>query len=60
MFRLPLSACSAELGAELIGDDFSINTVGIDTRKLSAGDMYVAIKGDQFDGQVWKMFLFYK
>jgi len=50
MFRLPLSACSAELGAELIGDDFSINTVGIDTRKLSAGDMYVAIKGDQFDG----------
>jgi len=50
MFRLPLSVCSTELGAELIGDDKDINSVSIDTRKLSAGDLYVAIRGDRFDG----------
>lgn len=50
MFRLPLSVCSAELGADLKGEDFDIKTVSIDTRKLRAGDVYVAIRGDQFDG----------
>lgn len=50
MVRLPLSVCSAELGAQLTGDDVDISTVSIDTRKLAAGDVYVAIRGEQFDG----------
>ncbi len=50
MFRLPLSVCSAQLGAQLVGDDVDISTVSIDTRKFSAGDVYVAIRGENFDG----------
>jgi len=50
MFRLPLSACVGPLEAQLKGDDFDIASVSIDTRTLQPGDVYVAIRGDQFDG----------
>ena len=32
------------------GKDVQIDGVGIDTRTLQAGELYVAIKGEQFDG----------
>ncbi len=50
MFRLPLSACAASLGAQLKGDDTDLSRVSIDTRTMNAGDVYVAIRGDNFDG----------
>ena len=34
----------------LVGEDVEISNVGIDTRILSSGDLYVAIKGEKFDG----------
>lgn len=33
-----------------IGNDVEVGSVGIDTRSLQSGDLYVAIKGHQFDG----------
>jgi len=50
MFRLPLAACIAPLDAQLKGDDVDLNSVSIDTRTLLPGDVYVAIRGDRFDG----------
>jgi len=35
---------------DMFGDDFAFSTVGIDTRTLLAGDIYIALKGEQFDG----------
>ena len=32
------------------GEDVQVDGVGIDTRTLQAGELYVAIKGEQFDG----------
>lgn len=50
MFRLPLSTCAASLNAQLKGDDIDLRNVSIDTRTMEPGDVYVAIRGDQFDG----------
>lgn len=50
MFRLPLSECAAAMGAQLKGDDLDLTQVSIDTRTLNRGDVYVAIRGAQFDG----------
>jgi len=53
MFRLPLSACVASLNAQLKGDDCDLSTVSIDTRTLQRGDVYVAIRGERFDGHTF-------
>ncbi len=50
MFRLPLSVCADSIGAQLKGDDLELTSVSIDTRTLKPGDVYVAIRGDRFDG----------
>ena len=50
MFRLPLSACASALNAQLKGDNIDLTNVSIDTRSMNPGDVYVAIRGDQFDG----------
>ena len=50
MVTLPLSACRSVLDAERIGDDVEIHGVGIDTRTLTPGMLYVAIVGERFDG----------
>ena len=38
------------VSGELTGADVSINKISIDTRSLQVGDLYLAIKGDKFDG----------
>ncbi|PID63289.1 MAG: UDP-N-acetylmuramoyl-tripeptide--D-alanyl-D-alanine ligase [Gammaproteobacteria bacterium] len=38
------------LGAELVGGDAEIADISIDSRSLAAGDLYVAIEGERFDG----------
>lgn len=50
MFRMMLSDCQDCLDAELHGDDVQPSGFSIDTRTLQPGDLYIAIKGDRFDG----------
>jgi len=42
--------CQSALQADLIGQDLHVSGVSIDTRTLSAGDLYVAIQGENFNG----------
>ena len=45
-----LSAIALWTRGRLIGADVDVTGVAIDTRKLQAGDLFVAIKGDRVDG----------
>lgn len=45
-----LSECAALLSGELAGGDGVFGSVSIDTRTLQPGDLYIAIKGERFDG----------
>jgi len=45
-----LSEIAAIVGGQLVGGDLAISAVSIDTRSLQAGQLYVAIKGERFDG----------
>jgi UDP-N-acetylmuramoyl-tripeptide--D-alanyl-D-alanine ligase len=47
---MTLSAVSAALGSKLIGRDTGFSRVSIDTRTLKHGDLFVALKGENFDG----------
>lgn len=54
MSTLSLSAIAAELHADYsgsdAGDDAAIANVCTDSRQLRAGDLYVALQGERFDG----------
>jgi UDP-N-acetylmuramoyl-tripeptide--D-alanyl-D-alanine ligase len=50
MKRIPLSLLAHWAGGELIGDDVVIGAVAHDTRALEPGSLYVAIRGERFDG----------
>jgi len=52
-FRLSLNECEAALQAQLVGVDIALTGVSIDTRTLQQGDLYVAIKGERFDGHAF-------
>jgi len=52
-FRLDLNECEDTLQAQLAGDDVAFTGVSIDTRTLQQGDLYVAIKGERFDGHAF-------
>ncbi len=52
-FRINLSECEVALQAQLVGDDVAVTGVSIDTRTLQAGDLYIAIHGEQFDGHAF-------
>ena len=41
--------CRSSLGAELRNGDATFSNVNTDTRTLSAGDLFVALRGDNFD-----------
>jgi len=47
---MPLSAVAVWTRGTLFGVDVEISGVGIDTRKLSPGELFVAIKGERVDG----------
>ena len=49
-FVASLSDCEAALDATLVGDDTTVRGVGIDTRTLAPGALFVAVRGDRFDG----------
>lgn len=50
MKRTPLSLIAHWAGGEIHGDDASIDAVSNDTRTLAAGSLYVALRGERFDG----------
>lgn len=51
--HMQLSEIAAIVGGQLIGADAAINAISIDTRTLQPGQLYVAIKGDRFDGNAF-------
>ncbi|MBK8814782.1 MAG: UDP-N-acetylmuramoyl-tripeptide--D-alanyl-D-alanine ligase [Methylococcaceae bacterium] len=48
--KMKLSEIANKVNGEMTGHDLEICSVGIDTRIIQQGDLYVAIKGHQFDG----------
>lgn len=50
MMRLTLAQLALWCDADLIGDDLVVQAIGTDTRSLSPGSLYVALRGENFDG----------
>lgn len=50
MSALPLRAIAAELGCQYDGIDMAIARINTDSRTLERGDLYVALRGERFDG----------
>ncbi len=48
--RLSLSQCVVPLSATLVGEDVDFAGVSIDTRTETPGSLFVAIRGERFDG----------
>jgi UDP-N-acetylmuramoyl-tripeptide--D-alanyl-D-alanine ligase len=48
--KMLLSEIAQKVNGKLVGADVEVTSVSIDTRSLQQGDLYVAIKGPQFDG----------
>ena len=50
MIPLTLKEIASALGATLIGDDCTISSVTTDSRKVEPDSLFVALKGEKFDG----------
>lgn len=50
MKALSLKSIAEAVGGRLIGEDRQITSVSTDTRKLSTGCLFIALKGIRFDG----------
>jgi len=50
MSALPLRAIATELDAVYDGAELSVARVTTDSRHVAAGDLYVALRGERFDG----------
>lgn len=50
MIAMPLSDAAQALDAQQLGDDVEFRGVSTDTRTLSAGNLFVALEGPNFDG----------
>jgi len=50
MKRTPLSLLAHWAGGELRGEDLLVDTLTNDTRSLMPGSLYVALRGERFDG----------
>ena len=48
-----LSELAAELGGRLFGEDREIGGISIDSRSIGGGELFVAIKGPNFDGHAY-------
>ena len=44
------SVAAEKIGARMLGDDVSFSSVSTDSRNIRQGDLFVALKGDRFDG----------
>ncbi|HEU0282672.1 MAG TPA: UDP-N-acetylmuramoyl-tripeptide--D-alanyl-D-alanine ligase [Gallionella sp.] len=47
---MPLSQAAQVLNGRLIGTDARFGAVSTDSRKITAGDLFVALRGEHFDG----------
>ncbi len=50
MAGMRLSTVADLLGGKLIGEDAEFHSVSADTRTLKKGDIFIALKGENFDG----------
>jgi len=50
MKRIPLSLIAHWAGGELHGEDTVVGAIAHDTRALQPGSLYVALRGERFDG----------
>lgn len=50
---MSLAIIAEALKAPRVGDDVRINGVSTDSRQLAQGDLYVALKGERFDGHMF-------
>jgi len=50
---MSLAIIAEALKAPRVGDDVRINGVSTDSRQLAHGDLYVALKGERFDGHMF-------
>ncbi|MEQ6343043.1 MAG: UDP-N-acetylmuramoyl-tripeptide--D-alanyl-D-alanine ligase [Gammaproteobacteria bacterium] len=50
---MTLSEVAKALGAELHGEDVAFAAVNTDTRTLQQGDLFVALRGENFDGNTF-------
>ncbi len=48
--EVKLTNISKFLSSSLYGEDAFINNISIDSRDVKKGDLFIAIKGDNFDG----------
>ncbi len=50
---MQLSAAAIVLNAQLVGEDAAFTSVGTDSRHIEQGQLFVALKGEQFDGHAY-------
>ena len=50
MSAMPLQAIAAELGCQYDGNNAKITRVNTDSRTIAQGDLYIALRGERFDG----------
>jgi len=50
MISLTLSSIANAINGQLVGSDLSIDNITTDTRSLNKGDLFLALKGPNFDG----------
>jgi len=48
--KMMLSDCAEAVQGKLVGQDVAFESVSIDTRAIKPGQLYIAIKGHNFDG----------
>jgi UDP-N-acetylmuramoyl-tripeptide--D-alanyl-D-alanine ligase len=48
--KMMLSDCAEAVQGILVGEDATITSISIDTRAIKPGQLYIAIKGHNFDG----------
>ena len=51
--RFRLSTLAADCGGRRVGADVEIARVHTDTRSIAAGDLFVALRGERFDGNAF-------
>ena len=50
MTSMSLSSVAEKINASIVGDDVVFSSVSTDTRRIRSGDLFVALKGENFDG----------
>jgi UDP-N-acetylmuramyl pentapeptide synthase len=48
-----LSEIARAVGGQMQGADVHVKSVGIDSRAIESGELFVAIKGEHFDGNAF-------